>query len=184
LLRTQGRVVELGASDLAMDPSEARALLEGAQVRLADNLIAELHRRTEGWPVGLYLAALALQAGAGTGTEADAGVTFAGDDRLVADYLWYELLSRLPARQVSFLTRTAVLDRMCGPLCDAVLGASGSGRVLASLAESNLLLVPLGHRRDWYRFARLPGARPTASSRSPSTMLRPPVMPTGSSGWC
>jgi LuxR family transcriptional regulator, maltose regulon positive regulatory protein len=155
LLRAQGRVVELGAGDLAMDQSEARALLEGAQVRLADDLVAELHRRTEGWPVGLYLAALALQAGAGTSTEVDAGVTFAGDDRLVADYLWFELLSRLPARQVSFLTRTAVLDRMCGPLCDAVLGASGSGRVLESLAESNLLLVPLDRRRDWYRYHHL-----------------------------
>jgi LuxR family maltose regulon positive regulatory protein len=85
----------------------------------------------------------------------DAGVTFAGDDRLVDDYLWFELLSRLPARQVSLLTRTAVLDRMCGPLCDAVLGASGSGRVLESLAESNLLLVPLDRRRDWYRYHHL-----------------------------
>jgi LuxR family maltose regulon positive regulatory protein len=85
----------------------------------------------------------------------DAGVTFAGDDRLVADYPWFELRSRLPARQVLFLTRTAVLDRMCGPLCDAVLGASGSGRVLESLAESNLLLVPLDRRRDWYRYHHL-----------------------------
>jgi LuxR family transcriptional regulator, maltose regulon positive regulatory protein len=148
-------MVELGATDLAMDSTEARALLEGAQVRLADEPAAELHRRTEGWPVGLYLAALALRAGGATLDMGEARVAFAGDDRLVADYLWLELLSRLPARRVSFLTRTAVLDRMCGPLCDAVLGTSGSGGVLESLARSNLLLVPLDRRRDWYRYHHL-----------------------------
>ena len=85
-LRRQGRVVELDATDLAMDQSEARALLERAQVRVADEHAAELHRRTEGWPVGLYLAALALRAGAGIAVEGDAEAGFAGDDRLVADY--------------------------------------------------------------------------------------------------
>jgi LuxR family maltose regulon positive regulatory protein len=115
-LRGQGRLMEVGAADLAMDPSEARALLEGAEVRLAGEHAAELHRRTEGWPVGLYLAALALQAAGPTPDTPAAGVAFAGDDRFVVDYLNAELLARLPARQVSFLTRTAVLDRMCGPL--------------------------------------------------------------------
>jgi LuxR family transcriptional regulator, maltose regulon positive regulatory protein len=154
-LRGQGRLVEVGAADLAMDLSEARTLLERAEVGLAVEQAAELHRRTEGWPVGLYLAALALQAaGMPTDTPA-AGVAFAGDDRFIADYLNSELLSRLPARQVSFLTRTAVLDRMCGPLCDAVLDTTGSAKVLESLAESNLLLVPLDRRREWYRYHHL-----------------------------
>jgi LuxR family maltose regulon positive regulatory protein len=154
-LRGQGRLMEVGAADLAMDPSEARALLEGAEVRLPGEHAAELHRRTEGWPVGLYLAALALQAAGPTPDMPAAGVAFAGDDRFIVDYLNAELLARLPARQVSFLTRTAVLDRMCGPLCDAVLDTTGSATVLESLAESNLLLVPLDRRREWYRYHHL-----------------------------
>jgi LuxR family maltose regulon positive regulatory protein len=154
-LRRQGRVVELGTTDLAMDACEARALLKRAQVRLADEHAAQLHRRTEGWPVGLYLAALALRAGAGTAVEGDAGAGFAGDDRLVADYLHAELLARLSGDKVAFLTRTAVLDRMCGPLCDAVLGTQGSAGVLESMDRANLLLVPLDRRRQWYRYHHL-----------------------------
>jgi LuxR family maltose regulon positive regulatory protein len=152
LLRTQGRLVEVGTADLAMNVAEARALLEGAEVRLAKEHAVELHRRTEGWPAGLYLAALWLQAaGTALGTR-DASVAFAGDDRFIVDYLNSELLSRLPAGQVSFLTRTAALDRMCGPLCDAVLHTTGSAKVLESLAGSNLLVVPLDRRREWYRY--------------------------------
>ena len=79
---------------------------------------------------------------------------FAGDDRFIVDYLNSELLSRLPARQVSFLTRTAVLDRMCGPLCDAVLDRSGSAKVLESLAGSNPP-GPADRRREWYRYHHL-----------------------------
>ena len=154
-LRGQGRLMEVGAAALAMDSSEARALLEGAEVRLPGEDAAELHRRTEGWPVGLYLAALALQAAGPTPDTPAAAVAFAGDDRFVVDYLNAELLAQLPARQVSFLTRTAVLDRMCGPLCDAVLDTTGSATVLESLAGSNLLLVPLDRRREWYRYHHL-----------------------------
>jgi LuxR family transcriptional regulator, maltose regulon positive regulatory protein len=154
-LRGQGRLMELGAAELAMDPREARALLEGTEVGLATAQAAELHRRTEGWPAGLYLAALALQ-GPGTAPDTpDAEVAFAGDDRFIVDYLNSELLSRLPSGQVSFLTRTAVLDRICGPLCDAVLDTTGSAEVLETLAGSNLLLVPLDRRREWYRYHQL-----------------------------
>jgi LuxR family transcriptional regulator, maltose regulon positive regulatory protein len=114
--------------------------------------VTDLVRRTEGWPVGLYLAALAHQAG---GQPANAGLAFAGDDRFLADYLHAELLARLPAEGVTFMTRTAVLERLCGPLCDAVLDTRGSGRVLAELEASNLLLVPLDRRREWYRYHHL-----------------------------
>jgi tetratricopeptide (TPR) repeat protein len=154
-LRGQGRLMEVGAADLAIDQSEARALLEGTEVRLAAEHAAELHRRTEGWPAGLYLAALALQAAGTAPNTPAAGVAFAGDDRFIVDYLNSELLSRLPAGQLSFLTRTAVPDRMCGPLCDAVLDTTGSATVLESLAGSNLLLVPLDRRREWYRYHHL-----------------------------
>jgi LuxR family transcriptional regulator, maltose regulon positive regulatory protein len=152
LLRVQGRVVELGVEELAMDQGEARALLEGADVRLDDAAVNELLERTEGWPVGLYLAALAHKAG---GPRGQVWAGFTGDDRFMADYLRSELLARLPPQLVAFLTRTAVLERMSGPLCDAVLETTGSVQVLASLEDSNLLLVPLDRQRRWYRYHHL-----------------------------
>jgi LuxR family transcriptional regulator, maltose regulon positive regulatory protein len=152
LLRAQGQMVEVGVDELAMDQQEARALLEGAGVGLADAEVAELVGRTEGWPVGLYLAALALKAGR---RQAATGVAFTGDDRFMADYLHSELLANLPPELMRFLTRTAVLERLSGPLCDAVLDTEGSDRVLSSLEGSNLLLVPLDRRRQWYRYHHL-----------------------------
>jgi LuxR family maltose regulon positive regulatory protein len=152
LLRAQGRVMELGTDKLAMDHQEAHALLHGAGVGLDDAEVSELVARTEGWPVGLYLAALALQPGR---PQAAAGSVFTGDDRFMADYLWSELLGQLPPELVAFLTRTAVLERMCGPLCDEVLDTTGSSDVLASLEQSNLLLVPLDRQRQWYRYHHL-----------------------------
>ena len=143
---------ELGVAQLAMDRQEARALLEAAGVRLAGAEVTDLHRRTEGWPVGLYLAALALKGG---GRQATAGVAFSGDDRFVADYLRSEVLARVPPAQVRFLTRTAVLDRLCGSLCNAVVGTRGSGPLLESLAASNLLVVPLDREHRWYRYHNL-----------------------------
>jgi LuxR family transcriptional regulator, maltose regulon positive regulatory protein len=152
LLRVQGRVVELGVEELAMDHQEARALLDGAGVGLDDAEVEELLARTEGWPVGLYLAALAHKAG---GPRHHPWAGFTGDDRFMADYLWSELLGQLPPERVAFLTRTAVLERMSGPLCDAVLGTTGSSAVLAWLEAANLLLVPLDRQRRWYRYHHL-----------------------------
>jgi LuxR family transcriptional regulator, maltose regulon positive regulatory protein len=151
-LRAHGQVVEVGVAELAMDQAEGRALLEATGAGLSDADRTELVARTEGWPVGLYLAALARKAG---GTGDDAGFAFAGDDRFVADYLGSELLAQLSAELVLFLTRTAVLERMSGPLCDAVLDAQGSGQVLESLEDSNLLVVPLDRHRGWYRYHHL-----------------------------
>ncbi|MFL6223146.1 MAG: LuxR C-terminal-related transcriptional regulator [Actinomycetes bacterium] len=152
LLRTQGQVVEIGVQELAMDQQEAAALLEGAGVQLAEAEVKELISRTEGWPVGLYLAALAVKA---RGRRRNHWAGFTGNDRIMAEYLWSEFLARLPQRTVSFLTRTAVLDRMCGPLCDAVLDTTGSADLLESLAGSNLLVVPLDRRHRWYRYHHL-----------------------------
>ena len=84
------------------------------------------------------------------GTLGAAGA-FGGDDRFVSEYVESELLARIPRPQRVFLTRTAVLERMCGPLCEAVAGQPGSGEMLADLAASNLLLVPLDRRGLWYR---------------------------------
>jgi LuxR family maltose regulon positive regulatory protein len=151
-LRAEGRVVELGPDDLAMDSQEAASLLEQGHVDTGRVDLDELVRRTEGWPVALHFAALSI----GTGRRRAAKeVTLAGDDGFLVDYLQYELLSRLPARQVQFLTRCSVLERMSGPLCDAVLATTGSADLLESLSRSNLLTTPLDRRRQWYRLHRL-----------------------------
>jgi LuxR family maltose regulon positive regulatory protein len=152
MLRARGQLVEIGVDELAMDQQEAHALLEGAGVQLAQAETTELIKRTEGWPAGLYLAALALRAG---GSGGSGGVAFTGDDQFVAEYLRSEVLARLSSEQLTFLIRTSVLDRMCGPLCDAVLAAKGSDQVLETLARSNLLLIPLDRRREWYRYHQL-----------------------------
>jgi LuxR family transcriptional regulator, maltose regulon positive regulatory protein len=147
--RAEGRLAELGPAELAMNPVEAGSLLSAARVELPHAEVAELTRRTEGWPVALYLAALAHKA---AGQPANVGLAFTGDDRFLADYLHAELLAHLPPERVVFLTRTAVLDRLSGPLCDAILETSGSAAVLASLERSNLLVLPMDRQRDWYRY--------------------------------
>jgi LuxR family maltose regulon positive regulatory protein len=151
-LRAQGGIVEIGADELAMNEVEAAALLAEAGVDVSDENLRELVRRTEGWPVGLYLAALVANVG---GAPMDIGVTFTGDDRFVGDYLRSEFLDRVSRAEVTFLTRTAILDRMCGPLCDAVLDGKRSSDILQRLERRNLLLVPLDRRREWYRYHHL-----------------------------
>ena len=128
------------------------SLLHAADVTLAEDDLTALHQRTEGWPAGLYLAALYLREGGSPGTAA---VSFGGDDRLVSQYMEAEFLARVSRRHRLFLTRTAVLERMCGPLCEAVLELPGSATALAELSRSNLLLVPLDRRRVWYRYHHL-----------------------------
>jgi LuxR family maltose regulon positive regulatory protein len=151
-LRAQGHIVEIGVDELAMHEAEAQALLVGADVTLDEEQLTALVERTEGWPVGLYLAALALKTDS---SPRAVGPAFAGDDRLMADYLRSEVLSGLSPSTTQFLRRTSVLDRLSGPLCDAVLGANGSRQVLESLERSNLLLVPLDRQREWYRYHHL-----------------------------
>ena len=151
-LRAEGRILEIGPGDLSLDRDEASLLLRGADVVVGEDDVAELHRRTEGWPVGLYLAALYLREG---GRLAGAAASFGGDDWLVSEYVEAEFLARISHRNRVFLTQTAVLERMCGPLCDAVLEADGSAGVLARLERSNLLLVPLDRRGQWYRYHHL-----------------------------
>jgi LuxR family maltose regulon positive regulatory protein len=151
-LRGEGKIVEIGPLDLSLTPEEAAALLRNAHVALGEQDVAELHRRTEGWPVALYLAALYLREG---GPFVNAAVAFGGDDRLVSEYVESEFLSRISRQQRVFLTRTSVLERLCGPLCDVVLDDGGSAAILADLASSNMLLVPLDRRGQWYRYHHL-----------------------------
>ena len=151
-LRAEGKILEIGRDDLSLTRDEASSLLRNADLTLAEDDVAELHERTEGWAAGLYLAALYLREG---GPLASAAFSFGGDDRLVSDYMESEFLSRISRQQRAFLTWTAVLERMCGPLCDAALHMGGSAAILADLAGANLLLVPLDRRGEWYRYHHL-----------------------------
>src|SRR5690348_5274301 len=151
-LRAEDRILEIGAGDLSLTRGEARSLLRDAGLALGADEVAVLHGRTEGWPVGLYLAALYLREGGSLGTAA---VSFGGNDRLVSEYMESEFLARISQRHRAFLTRTAVLERMCGSLCEAVLELPGAATALTELARSNLLLVPLDRQGKWYRYHHL-----------------------------
>ena len=151
-LRAQGGLLEVTADDLAMGAVEAGALMRGAGAQADEEGLRDLLRRTEGWPTGLYIAALAMNSGT---RRSAAGFTFTGDDVFMGDYLRSELLDRISGTEVSFLTRTSVLDRMSGSLCDAILGEPGSGAVLEQMEARNLLVVPLDRHREWYRYHHL-----------------------------
>jgi LuxR family maltose regulon positive regulatory protein len=150
-LRAEGKILEIGPRELSLTGEEASSLLRNAGVALGEDEVAELHRRTEGWPAGLYLAALYFK----EGSPGCAAATFGDDGRFINDYIESEFLARISSRQRAFLTRSAVLTRMCGPLCETVLGMSGSAAMLADLARSNLPLVPLDSRGKWYRYHHL-----------------------------
>jgi LuxR family maltose regulon positive regulatory protein len=152
--RMEGRLHEVGVTDLRLHEAEAEALLRAAGVELSATDLADLTSRTEGWPAGLYMAALALQAGLPDESRSRA---FAADDRLVSQYFHLELLSRLPDAEARFLHHTSVLDRMSGGLCDAVLETTRSAETLETLERSNHFVVPLDRRGEWYRYHHLFG---------------------------
>ena len=129
-------------------------LLGAAGVELDASELSDLTERTEGWPAGLYLAALSMQTGA-AGPRGDEG--FSGDDRFVSEYFRVELLSRLPAAEATFLKHTSVLERLSGGLCDAVLQTTGSADTLDALERANGFVVRLDRRREWYRYHHLFG---------------------------
>jgi LuxR family maltose regulon positive regulatory protein len=151
-LRANRSLVEVGSDQLAMERAEARALLRGAGVDLTESAIETLVEHTEGWPVGLYLAALAVKAGS---REVGVERTFTGDDRFMGDYLRTEILDRVSRTDATFLARTSILERLCGPLCDATVATKGSGRLLDRLARDNKLVIPLDRRGEWYRYHHL-----------------------------
>jgi LuxR family transcriptional regulator, maltose regulon positive regulatory protein len=151
-LRARGLAIDVGPDELRLDTEGAGRLLGGAGVDLPEVELAELADHAEGWPAGLYLAALSIRT---RGASVRSPAAFAGSDRLVADYLRSELLAHLSPDEARFLTRTAVLERMSGPLCDAVLDSSGSAAILESLERTNNFLVPLDRARQWYRYHHL-----------------------------
>ena len=152
-LRADGRVLEIGTSELSLGLRDATALIRETGARIPSDQIKVLVDRTEGWAVGLYLAALSIEA---EGREpSTAAAAFAGDDRFIADYISSEFLANQSRSTVSFLTRTSVLETLSGPLCDAILERAGSAKVLRSMERRNLLLLPLDRERNSYRYHHL-----------------------------
>jgi LuxR family maltose regulon positive regulatory protein len=152
-LRGRGELAEIRAADLRFTPGEAAAYLNevmGLGLTAAD--VAALEGRTEGWIAALQLAALSMQGREDVSAFIDG---FAGDDRYIVDFLAEEVLQRQPGHVQHFLLQTSILDRLSGPLCDAVTGQDGGKAKLAALERGNLFLVPLDDRRQWYRYHQL-----------------------------
>jgi LuxR family transcriptional regulator, maltose regulon positive regulatory protein len=151
-LRARGEVNELRPEQLAFSEEEATSLLgERLGLRIGRADIEELLERTEGWPAGIYLAALSMRS-----RDPHTFVSsLRGRSRYIVDLLAEEVLATLSEEERRFMVRTSVLERMSGPLCDEVLEMEGSGKLLRELAHSNLLVVPLDDGGGWYRYHRL-----------------------------
>jgi LuxR family maltose regulon positive regulatory protein len=152
-LRARGQLVEVRAAELRFNRQEAAALLRGAVgTELPESTVSALTARTEGWAAGLQLAALSLR-----GREDVAGfvAAFSGSHRYVLDYLAEEVLDRQPQRLREFLLETSILERLSGPLCDAVTDRSDSQQLLEEVERANLFLVPLDEVRGWWRYHHL-----------------------------
>jgi LuxR family transcriptional regulator, maltose regulon positive regulatory protein len=162
-LRARGHLIEVRAADLRFTPAEAVEFLNRVmELALSEEEVAVLERRTEGWIAGLQLAALALQAMLSQHEDADtAGFidAFSGSHQFVLDYLLEEVFERQPRHLQDFLLCTSILDRLCAPLCDAVLGTvpPSAEEMLASLERANLFIVPLDAERRWFRYHHLFG---------------------------
>ncbi len=164
--RMDGEVAELRLDDLRFSSEEVEAFLrQGWQLDLGAADIAALEARTEGWAAGLQMAALSLQGRSDASTFIQ---SFAGSHRFVLDYLLEEVISRQPEAVQAFLLKTSILERLCAPLCDALVAPEGehSAFLSASSAESpastleyldrcNLFLIPLDDYRCWYRYHHL-----------------------------
>ena len=151
--RASGRLLDLRAAELAFNDTEAADALNRVWgLDLSPESILILNERTEGWPVGLYLAFLSLR---GASDPAALLSDFDGATRLVIDYLMEVVLEQQSDQLAEFLLDTSVLDGMCGSLCDAVTGRGDSVNLLAQLERENLFLVALDDHRHWFRYHHL-----------------------------
>jgi LuxR family maltose regulon positive regulatory protein len=152
-LRERGELVEIRAEDLRFTADEASIYLnEVMGLGLCPQDVAALEERTEGWIAALQLAALSME---GRDDNSDFVARFTGNDRYIVDYLVEEVLQRLPDEIRLFLLDTCILERLNGPLCDAVTGRGDSRAMLGALERRNLFVVPLDDHRRWYRYHRL-----------------------------
>ncbi len=151
-LRVAGQLAEIRAADLAFTPEEARELLVGHGLSLPTSDVETLVQRTEGWAAALALTAMSLRGAEDPGRQI---MRIAGDERAVADFLATEVLDELTTGTREFLIRTAILDRVCGPLADALTGALSGAETLEELERRNCFVVGLDDRRNWFRYHRL-----------------------------
>jgi LuxR family transcriptional regulator, maltose regulon positive regulatory protein len=151
-LRLEGELTEIRAADLRFSLAEARELLTAAGVELGEPALALLYERTEGWAAGLRLAALSL---AGHDDPDRFAAEFSGSERTVAEYLLAEVLEQQTEEVRRLLLKTSILERVSGPLADALTGGSGGERVLEDLEEANAFVVALDAARSWFRYHRL-----------------------------
>ena len=151
-LRARGQLTEIREAELRFTPAEAAELLQHAASGLPDASVAALAARTEGWAAGLQLAALSLR---GQHDAAAFVAAFTGSHRYVLDYLAEEVLERQDEQLRTFLLETSVLDRLSGPLCDAVTGRGGSQALLEEAERAGLFLIPLDELRGWWRYHHL-----------------------------
>ena len=151
-LRARGQLAEVREAELRFTPAEAGELLQHAASALPDASVAALAARTEGWAAGLQLAALSLR---GQDDAAAFVAAFTGSHRYVLDYLAEEVLERQDKQLRTFLLETSVLERLSGPLCDAVTGREGSQALLEQAERAGLFLIPLDEVRGWWRYHHL-----------------------------
>lgn len=152
-LRGGGQLVELREADLRFTRDEASQFLHGIMdLEIDPEQTTILHGRTEGWIAGLQMAALSMQ---GREHLADFVETFSGSHEYVVDYLTDEVLTRQTDTQKAFLLKTSILDRLCGPLCDAVTGQQDGRQTLELLKAANLFILSLDDERRWYRYHHL-----------------------------
>jgi LuxR family maltose regulon positive regulatory protein len=151
-LRLEGELTEIRAADLRFSLAEARALFGATGVELPADALARLHGRTEGWAAGLRLAALSL---AGHPDPEQFAAEFSGTDRAVAEFLLAEVLDRQSEEVRLLLLRTSMLDRVSGPLADALTGRPGGERILQDLEQAGAFVVSLDVGRSWFRYHRL-----------------------------
>lgn len=152
-MRARGQLTEIRAEHLRFSPEECSQFLNQVMgLHLSSEQVAALEKRTEGWIAGLQLAALSMQ---GRGDVQGFVAAFTGSHHYIMDYLTEEVLNRQPERVRDFLLQTSILDRLSGPLCEAVSEQSGGQATLEGLAHSNLFLIPLDDERGWFRYHHL-----------------------------
>jgi len=152
-MRALGEMVEIRARELRFDLRHAAELITAVvAARVSERDLSYLVERTEGWPAGLYLAALSMRGDC----SPDAFIRqFSGENRFIVDYLVEDVLNRQPSDIRRFLTRTSILGRFCAPLCDAVTGSADAAAVIDMLERENLFVVPLDENRQWFRYHHL-----------------------------
>jgi LuxR family transcriptional regulator, maltose regulon positive regulatory protein len=152
-LSVNNQLTQLRTVDLCFTPDEITLFFNTVMnLGLSNSDISILDSRTEGWVAGLQLAALSLQ---GYGDVSSFIKTFAGDDRHVVDYLVEEVLSRQPKQIQNFLLQTSILSRLSAPICDFITDEKDSQKILNILEKTNLFIVPLDNKRQWYRYHHL-----------------------------